>query len=340
MSYTGLYKFKKNGDSELFNKIQNSFRGAIAIWNILDQKYLKGYIPEYAKFLTKKQEIYYRSSDPKAISIKEVWQLVDSKEITEVDRICLLSTFDDVIVYKKDIAKLLDAFVKFEGETSLKEQAKVIENELKRDPDLIAIAWNQTSVNAAWYSEKSNEEEICPYNIFESNIHWDMFNEQKNVKMKPKYLVRPDDYHIFELDESNGCYRSWTLRSIKGINGKRATAKSDYTFENLTKKYNFLPITESELNEYEIKHDKNSDMRIGSVNTDEITKGDTITKKVTYKIKIIDIKGSLPDKYRNNFVEWLECKSIELGLGKHNEYYYDHDQTGKKHIEVSFDVSI
>lgn len=23
--------------------------------------------------------------------------------------------------------------------------------------------------------------------------------------MKPKYLVRPDDFSIFDLDESNGC---------------------------------------------------------------------------------------------------------------------------------------
>ena len=25
--------------------------------------------------------------------------------------------------------------------------------------------------------------------------------------MKPKYLVRPDGFSIFDLDESNGCYR-------------------------------------------------------------------------------------------------------------------------------------
>ena len=32
--------------------------------------------------------------------------------------------------------------------------------------------------------------------------------------MKPKYLVRPNDFSILDLDESNGCYRGWS-KNIK-----------------------------------------------------------------------------------------------------------------------------
>ena len=65
--------------------------------------------------------------------------------------------------------------------------------------------------------------------------------------MKNRYLVRPDDFSIFELDESNGCYRS--LDSSSDPN--RPTAMSHFTFENLTVNYGFFPIEADELDKYE-----------------------------------------------------------------------------------------
>ena len=32
--------------------------------------------------------------------------------------------------------------------------------------------------------------------------------------MNPKYLVRPSDFHIFELDMSNNCYRSYSSKNV------------------------------------------------------------------------------------------------------------------------------
>lgn len=71
--------------------------------------------------------------------------------------------------------------------------------------------------------------------------------------MKPKYLVRPDDFNIFDLDESNGCYRSWSKKPITYSDGTRPNAMEHFTLENLTKNYGFFEIDESELDVYEQK---------------------------------------------------------------------------------------
>lgn len=72
---------------------------------------------------------------------------------------------------------------------------------------------------------------------------------------KPKYLVRPRDYHVFELDESNGCYRSWNTRKVTYSDGTRPNAMLHFTFENLTENYDFFPIEESELDDYQKKNE-------------------------------------------------------------------------------------
>lgn len=74
--------------------------------------------------------------------------------------------------------------------------------------------------------------------------------------MKPKYLVRPNDYAIFDLDESNGCYRSWSRKPITYSDGTRPNAMKHFTYENLTLNYNFFPIEETELSYYEDKHNE------------------------------------------------------------------------------------
>lgn len=54
----------------------------------------------------------------------------------------------------------------------------------------------------------------------------------------PKYLVRPNDFSIFELDPLNNCYRSHV--EIKN----KPNAYSHFTFDNLTTNYNFFTIEE------------------------------------------------------------------------------------------------
>ena len=75
--------------------------------------------------------------------------------------------------------------------------------------------------------------------------------------MEPtKFLVRPRDYHIFDLDESNDCYRSYSTRSVTYADGTRANASLHMTFDNLVNNYEFMPILPTELSFYEMKHDE------------------------------------------------------------------------------------
>lgn len=71
--------------------------------------------------------------------------------------------------------------------------------------------------------------------------------------MQPKYLVRPNDFSIFDLDETNGCYRAWSKKPILYSDGTRPNAMTHFTFENLTKNYGFFAIDESEIKMYEKK---------------------------------------------------------------------------------------
>lgn len=80
-------------------------------------------------------------------------------------------------------------------------------------------------------------------------------NKKETHIVKSKYLVRPSDYHVWELDESNGCYRSYSTRGITYLDGTRPNAQLHFTFENLTKNYDFFPIDESDLQIWEDKND-------------------------------------------------------------------------------------
>lgn len=74
--------------------------------------------------------------------------------------------------------------------------------------------------------------------------------------MKSKYLVRPSDYHIWEIDESNGCYRSYINMDVLRSDGTRPNAQKHFTYEILTKGYGFLPINESEIEIYVKKNNE------------------------------------------------------------------------------------
>ena len=74
------------------------------------------------------------------------------------------------------------------------------------------------------------------------------------MKEQPKYLVRPGDFHIYELDESNGCYRSFTNRTVTYSDGTRPNAQKHFTHKILTEGFAFFHIDESELETYEKKN--------------------------------------------------------------------------------------
>lgn len=189
MSYTEIVCFKNNGDAESCTDIKNSWRGAMAIWNILEKKYLPQYRPSYIPkdIPDSMLEAYcgYKPSRCSAMmdrdAMKEIWNLFDKNNVSKVDRIVLGTTFDKMLVKKENFQEVIDAFNQFEGETSLKEQANVLKETLEND-EIIAVGWNQTSVTQNQWTchefDKESEEYI-PYNCLKSTEHYWLFDEME-----------------------------------------------------------------------------------------------------------------------------------------------------------------
>lgn len=191
MSYTEIFRFDKAGNANGCTDIPNAFRGAIAIWSYLENKYLPPYIPDYLQargFLTSEdceKRLGYKPSRCSSLNnepIREIWDLYNKDNVSITDKICLFTTFDNCLVKKENIPKVVEAFRAFEGESSLKEQARVLEL-LCNDDDCIAVGWNQTSVNGdTWITRGGYDEENdigIPYNCLTGTEHYWLFEELK-----------------------------------------------------------------------------------------------------------------------------------------------------------------
>jgi len=189
MSYTEIFGFDKEGNAYGQADIRNAWRGGMAIWSTLESRYLPAYRPSYVPaYIPDDQIESYCTYKPSRCSAMEpkamqgIWDLVRDERLKDCEKIALACTFDHVIIKKEDFSKLIDAFRVFEGETSLKEQADVIEEMLK-DDNCIAVGFNQTSVNGdTWinagpYDEEN--EESSPYNLFNQTEHWFLFDEKE-----------------------------------------------------------------------------------------------------------------------------------------------------------------
>jgi hypothetical protein len=165
MSYTRIFYFDKSGTAEFLGETHNSHRGAMAVWRFLEDKYLpKEHVP---RFISDKMD--------------EVWKLHKDERLSDVERICHRSTFDNAVIRRENLPKLLEAYKQFPHEnTSLPEQAKVIEEAIEKLGDEItAIAFNQTSVNAdEWVGFHGYDEEDEPinYNLNKDDAHWFLFD--------------------------------------------------------------------------------------------------------------------------------------------------------------------
>lgn len=191
MSYTEIFAFNKAGLCCEEYAIKNAFRGAMAVWSIMEEKYLPTYRPRYVpdsmtmeefeqRFGYKPSRLSITSVSEKENPMNEIWELFDNKSVSLDDRIVLGTTLDNVLVRRAEIGKVIDAFRNFDGETNLKEQADILA-EIMKDKNISAIGWNQTSVNAdTWMSigiPGENGEERRPYNYQEQDDHWWLFDE-------------------------------------------------------------------------------------------------------------------------------------------------------------------
>ena len=144
----------------------------MAVWLHLEKKYLPSLKPE--RYHQKDQYVTRFSPTVEENKLKEFWDLYKDERLSENEVITLLSTYDKVVIAKNRIEKLLEAYRSFEGDTNLPEQAKMIEKHYKANDDLIAIAFNQTSVAGDnwfnWGYDEENDQPI-PYNLFEEDDH-------------------------------------------------------------------------------------------------------------------------------------------------------------------------
>lgn len=188
MSATEIYGFDQDGDAHPVGEVQNAWRGAMAIWAEVERRYLPEYIPEWAKGMPNDfiqrfhKDGFSRLSDVLNLdAMKEILELFEKNEISLVNKIVLGTTFDHVVVKREDMPRLMEAFRAFEGNTSLKEQADIIQA-MYESGEWVAVAWNQTSVNAdTWDQFDFDEDKAEPYNLNRFDKHWFLFDGIKDT---------------------------------------------------------------------------------------------------------------------------------------------------------------
>lgn len=196
MSYTEIYAFNKEGKAYFYDQVHNAWRGAMAVWGIMEDRHLPLYIPGYIKCCNwyrpgmSAEEIVRRngfkpsrisisiSTDEKPDPADEVWALAENPDVPLHEKIVMHTTFDHCLVKREDIRRVVDAFRQFDGETSLKEQADILER-MEADPEIIAVGWNQTSVNADNWANAGGydeDDEWIPYNCLTGDKHYWLFD--------------------------------------------------------------------------------------------------------------------------------------------------------------------
>ena len=183
MSHTTIFVFDENGNAEDYEEINNSWRGAMAIWTFLEEKYLPQFRPKYVPedipdFLIEEFCHFKPKRTGSDISdMQDIWELVNSPEVDVVDKICLATTFDSMVVRIEEIDRIIEAFQAFQGNSSLREQADTLER-IKNEGKFVAIAWNQTSVCEFPWAVYDEEEDTCePYNLYKGSKHCFLFDE-------------------------------------------------------------------------------------------------------------------------------------------------------------------
>lgn len=160
MSSTEIYAVCPDGTVENLCDVSNARRGAMSTWRYLSVKYLGADI------------IYDERMDA-------LWKLHKDARLTEAERICLLSTFDDVLVEAAQLPRLCQAFREVAASieyTNLPQQADAIEAYATEHPEILGVAWNQTSVKSDVLSGHEDDNgEWVPYNVNDNAGHWWLF---------------------------------------------------------------------------------------------------------------------------------------------------------------------
>lgn len=191
MSYTTIYAFDAKGNSQSYATFRNSWRFCPVIWKYFEDKYLPplrpDYIPKHIADSDVERFLGYKPSRtlslPKGPNFddfsdqQEIWNLAGDINIPLNERIVLCSTFDNMIVRIDEVDRVIAAFREFEGETSLGEQADILER-IKNEEKYIAVAWHQTNLcESPWCVYDEAKEDYNPYNLNSGSKHHFLFDE-------------------------------------------------------------------------------------------------------------------------------------------------------------------
>ena len=174
MSYTEIYAIQKDGVATWIGETKNAYRGAMAVWSFLADKYIdKSVVPEYLGAYGVMSAMFVMNN------LEPLWALHKDTRLSDAECIYLLSTFDNVLVELAHIQRLLAAFrevAQAVEHCSLIEQADIIDAYLNTHDDVIGIGWNQTSVNADVFSGYEDAAgKWIDYNINDNPKHWWLF---------------------------------------------------------------------------------------------------------------------------------------------------------------------
>lgn len=179
MSSTEIYAFDKEGNSYLYDEVHNANLGHMAIWRILEKKYLPSLLnPAWLQLYSTNDycsRLFPTMCNDKTDYTQEIWDLAEKdSQLTKDERIVLLTTFDKCVVKRESLPDVIRAYESFEGRTNLKEQAAVLK-EAYADPDIIAVAFSYSLIDGLTLrgvSDPLNPGSRLSYNLFSQSEHW------------------------------------------------------------------------------------------------------------------------------------------------------------------------
>ncbi|HHP5492985.1 hypothetical protein ACTG16_21840 [Aeromonas sp. 23P] len=147
MTATLIYAVKQDEPPVLIGETENSFRGAMYVWNDIAVRYFDlEYFPHFDDGMQRR-----------------IWNAGNEKPLTEAELIVLASTMDKAVVSHCGIDKLVAAFNEYAAYneySSFKEQAALIG--AASIDDGYAVAWNQTSVcSDCWFDVRDDDMKTC-----------------------------------------------------------------------------------------------------------------------------------------------------------------------------------
>lgn len=189
MSSVEIYGFKQDGDAKFYDEVENSWRGALKIWKLLERKYLPPIeVKDYLKGMYERLGTIPSRTESflPDDGLREIWDLIESEKVSESDKAVLYTTLDRSVVLKKDIPNVIAALRSFSDETNLSEQADILER-IYMDPEMMAVAWNQNSSNCeSWdnyvYNGEDDDADNIPYNLFKNKEHFYLLEKEETHK--------------------------------------------------------------------------------------------------------------------------------------------------------------